>query len=401
MNEIETKDGEGLTHERAPTFHSRFIIHFGIFAVFVVLAELLSYLIVEFFVMEKAAFLLYTPPQIDETAYKSYLAIRDPILGWPTADALNSDRYDKSGSRPIPAFPTAGQECVTLYGDSFTYGSDVSDEEAWGNLLAGQIGCRVGNFGVGGYGTDQALLRFQTNAMDGATVSILGIHPHAIMRNVTQYFYLLAPQKVLSLAFKPRFISEGDSVRLIDLPSPNFSELHLLEGQVSQLLPYETFVPGNGIGPVPKRFPYLLVVINLLLHEKVQNWLSDLPSWKNFLAAEHPSKANQVTLGIIKQFFDECRKRDKKCLVIFFTTPSSYEYYLKSGQVAIRDLSSELDKMNLPYIALTPHIAKRLGQRSICEILSNTEGCTGHLNAEGNRIIADIVEDYIVLNALR
>ena len=83
-----------------------------------------------------------------------------------------------------------------------------------------------------------------------------------------------------------------------------------------------------------------------------------------------------------------------------FPTPSSYDYYVEMGQIAIRDMLSELDKSNLPYLATTPHIAKRLGQRSICEILTNPEKCNGHFNVEGNQIISELVGNYIVENSL-
>ena len=79
--------------------------------------------------------------------------------GWPTIDALKTEHYDALCSRPSPAFPKPGNECITLYGDSFTYGEEVDHEDAWSNRLAERIGCHVGNYGVGGYGSDQALLR--------------------------------------------------------------------------------------------------------------------------------------------------------------------------------------------------------------------------------------------------
>ena len=78
-----------------------------------------------------------------------------------------------TGARFSPAYPEPGNECVTLYGDSFTYGVGVREEYAWGNTLAERLRCRVGNFGVGGYGTDQALLRFMHNPNDPSSVAVL------------------------------------------------------------------------------------------------------------------------------------------------------------------------------------------------------------------------------------
>jgi len=61
-----------------------------------------------------------------------------------------------------------------LYGDSFTEGSGVDPEHAWSNVLSQLLHCRVANFGVSGYGTDQAYMRFLNNQRDPARVVVLG-----------------------------------------------------------------------------------------------------------------------------------------------------------------------------------------------------------------------------------
>ena len=112
--------------------------------------------------------------------YAGYLTIRNPVTGWPLSPGMEHEEmlemaesmgvvleYDAYGARTSPAFPDpAVPSCVSLYGDSFTWSSEVEHEEAWGNLLATQLDCRVHNFGVGGYGSDQAYLRYITNALD-------------------------------------------------------------------------------------------------------------------------------------------------------------------------------------------------------------------------------------------
>ena len=94
----------------------------------------------------------YIRPYFTRDTYNHYLAIRDPTLGW-RAQIESSQSLDESGARRSPAFPKPGHDCVSLYGDSFTFGAEVSDAEAWGNILAENLKCRVGNFGVNGYGT--------------------------------------------------------------------------------------------------------------------------------------------------------------------------------------------------------------------------------------------------------
>jgi hypothetical protein len=73
-----------------------------------------------------------------------------------------------------------------MYGDSFVFGSAVDDEHSWGNQIAKRLSCRVQNFGVPGYGTDQAYLRFLHNDADQAPQVILNILFENVARNVNQ-----------------------------------------------------------------------------------------------------------------------------------------------------------------------------------------------------------------------
>ena len=118
--------------------------------------------------------------------YGAYLRDRDPLLGWPYPSSLNQRQRDASGSRLIPAFPDPRehQVCVSVYGDSFTWGAEVDDEHASGNVLSRRLGCRVANSGVNGYGTDQAYLRFRSKVEDEAEIVILSHFSVLIMRNV-------------------------------------------------------------------------------------------------------------------------------------------------------------------------------------------------------------------------
>jgi hypothetical protein len=171
-------------------------------------AELASYSLPRIVGQRGIASILYFPPQVTEARYARILTIRDPILGWGWPPSRVHDHLDSTGARFSPAYPEPGNECVTLYGDSFTYGVGVREEYAWGNTLAERLRCRVGNFGVGGYGTDQALLRFMHNPNDPSSVAVLGIYADNIQRNVNRVRYFLAGGDPLLI--KPRFVLGDD-----------------------------------------------------------------------------------------------------------------------------------------------------------------------------------------------
>lgn len=347
---------------------------------------------------EQARFLIYNPPRISREAWDNYLKDRDPILGWPTVRALNSDRHDASGSRPVPAFSEPGAECVTLYGDSFTYAVIVAHHETWGNLLAESLGCRVGNFGVTGYGTDQALLRFEANEADSAPVSILGIYPGNLMRNVNQYHYLLRGGS--EFTFKPRFILIDGELELVPMPEPRFSELDILGRDPGLLLAHESFLPGSNMGPVVAEFPYTLFVLKLLLHHRVRKWLLNVPGWYDFVEADHPSQARQLTVRIAERFIRGCDDRSKRCLVLLFPSPSSYRTYIERSVPVLQPLMDAFEKLGIRYLALVRPLREHLGERSYCKIVTNPRRCSGHLNAEGNRLVAEFVHAYLVQNSV-
>src|SRR6185312_6104743 len=105
----------------------------------------------------------------------------DAKLGWIAPKLFR----ETNGARISPDNPSS-PACLSLYGDSFVFGVEVSNTAAWGNQLAKKLNCKVLNFGVGAYGTDQAYLRFMANSNDPSGVVVLGILSENIVRNVNQ-----------------------------------------------------------------------------------------------------------------------------------------------------------------------------------------------------------------------
>ena len=96
----------------------------------------------------------------------------------------------------------------------------------------------------------------------------------------------------------------------------------------------------------------------------------------------------------------ECDKRGKKCFLIVFPTPSAYDYFIDNEENIMSPLLNGLEAEHISHLDLTKYLAERLGQGGICETLTNPEECVGHFNAQGNKMIAEIVRDHISLNSL-
>jgi hypothetical protein len=355
--------------------------------------ELLSCGLLRYGVLPRDPSLLYEAPSIDESEFRRYLRIRHPQLGWPGLEEGGDPAAVHS--RPIPAFPDSDSECVSLYGDSYTYGDEVEDAEAWSNQLSIRLGCRVANFGVGGYGTDQALLRFQMNGADDSSVAVLGIYPYNILRNVNQYRRFLGGPGGSLFSFKPRFILEGDELILVPLPKPSFQEIQEMVQEPGRHLQAEAFVPGTAPGPPLLSFPHSLAFLKLLFSDTIQNFLFGRPSWSSFLDEDHRSQALQVTAGIGRAFDRLARERGKASMVVMFPTVSSYEYLRDRGVLVIRPLVERLEASGVTVLDLHREIVDRLGEESYCGLLMNPAGCSGHYSPVGNALVAEIVGDHL------
>ena len=60
--------------------------------------------------------------------------------------------------------------------------------------------------------------------------------------------------------------------------------------------------------------------------------------------------------------------------------------------MAIQPLLDEFERFDIPYLAIGPLLAERNGDESNIDNLL-AEG--GHLNAEGNRVVAEMLMEYI------
>jgi hypothetical protein len=358
-------------------------------------AEGASYLAVAFLSRSaQTRTLLYHPPSIPVAEYEAYLRRRDPHLGWPPPDDIGGERYDTSGSRRVPAFPVPGDECVTLYGDSFTYASDVTDAEAWSNVLSRLLGCRVANFGVGGYGTDQAYLRFERNAADKAPVTVLGIHPTDAVRNLTRDAYLAFG--AFPASFKPRFAYAHGKLVFLPLPTVPKERLAEFARRPENFLHDDMLLPGSRDGPVRAEFPYFGAILRVAFRPGVGDWLAGRPTWMRFYTPGDPSTGLEVQQGIAERFAGACAERGKTCVVLLFPTPKSHAYFKDTGRSALEHLAQGLERRGIATLDLSSGFDRALGDRSFCDLVDGRTSCAGHFNAQGNDLVAKLVHQYLL-----
>ena len=361
----------------------------------VALVELFAFF-AALFLEEKAVFYGARP----SASYLGYLEARDPVLGWPprsdqkATDERVATGRDASGSRWTPAFPDpeADPARISLYGDSFTWSDEVSSEQAWGNVLSELLGERVANFGVGGYGSDQAFLRFLGNEDDGATVVFLNHFSENILRNVNRFRPLLSPYAE-ALGWKPRFILTPEKeIELLPLPTFSEAEYEVVVADPAAHLEHEYFVPGGPSGVQEFGFPLSLRVLAALRHFQFQARFRSVPYYADFYDSAHPSQSVAVTAGILERFEREARKRGKIPVPSIIPSDRSLLYFQETGQWTYQPLLDALEESQVEVLNFGPGILERVGPEGVDSIFV-AEGA--HLNERGYRILAEVARDHL------
>ncbi len=156
--------------------------------------------------------------------------IYDERLGWTyrpdSVRQAGSFTINSNGIRSTRDFkeePPADSLRIALFGDSFTAGDDVGDDEVWGRQLeimlkeAG-LKAEVLNFGVGAYGMDQAFLRWQEQGKHFAPdIVIFGLQPENLARNLNVFRQLMHGSG--PPFSKPRFVVDNGELELVNSPT--------------------------------------------------------------------------------------------------------------------------------------------------------------------------------------
>jgi len=328
-----------------------------------------------------------------QITYEEYLERRDPILGWPYPEERGGEKFDLTWARPSAAFPDplAAPSCVSVYGDSFTQ-SPNSDAETWADQLSLELGCRVANFGAAGYGSDQALLRYQHLPPDASRVVILSHMAENLTRNLTRNRDLTNYARYF--AYKPRFVLDADGeLRLVPIPALTPEEHEALMGTRSpQLdLEHENFHPGGPAGAQRFEFPYTWSLLKSLGDFRIESVVRRIPRHAVLYRRDHPLQGVPITAGIFRAFAQEARRRGQYPLVMLFPTHRDLAVYAETGSWCGESLIEELDGSGVEVLDLTPRLAEHVAAHPDVPVWNEGE----HFNPAAERLVAAFVHEQM------
>lgn len=325
----------------------------------------------------------YDPSTVTQS-YTRYLEVRDVKLGWgPSRAKIAAD-----GTRIDPAFSVTSQPCISLFGDSFTWSEEVDDSAAWAALLGSRIKCRVANYGAGGYGTDQAYLRFLSLPPVGGVVFLNHLSEN-ILRNVNQYRNLLYPGPEFN--FKPRFVHQNGANVLVPMPDVAPHDIKDFLANPARYLRNEYFLPGGPSGIQRNAFPYSLNLSKAILgNYRLHAWAR--PSYAEFYHPDHAAQGLQVTFGILSSFTTDAIARGQIPVVTLIPTCRDLKYKHTNGVFPYDQLAKMIVAQNIRYIDFGVEIERRTRGESPEKLYRS---CAGHFNAEGYRLLADIAYAFL------
>jgi len=333
----------------------------------------------------------------------------DPELGWvrkpnTSHEEVGKDgktvwHIDNNGDRKNPYYKI-GNSQISCYGDSFTFGRQVNDNETWEYYLSQLIQSNVKNFGVGNYGVDQALLRLKREFTKNRTdFVIMGVVPDTISRivSVWKHYYEYGN----TFGFKPRFKIEENKLVLINNIINEESKFHNYEDYLDEIKKNDFFYK-NKFKKEILFFPYSISILknfkrNIRIIFRVYKNKSALEiimkrnlEWRIKL---YKNKNIILLLEMIIDEFVNYSKQEKFHPVFIFLPQKNDILFIKNNFHFYNEIVKRLEnKPNLIYIDIMENF---LNYEKLNELFSEYSQYGGHYSKIGNEFIAKLIFDKL------
>ncbi len=287
----------------------------------------------------------------------------DPYLGWDKN--IQNGRIRKHNS--LSENDNKDVYKIVTIGDSFTYGSEVGPNETYSFYMQNILGnCNVLNMGVGGYGIDQAVLKYlKYGKLHDPKLVILGIHPADYIRSSVPFFGFSKP------------IFKKNSKGKIELSNINISSPEEVYDELKkEILPYKIY-----------SFEYLKSRLLWVYWKYINTSFKENYYREMDIIIEH-------VLSLLKQ---SCEQSNTTLIIVhiphgnaFYSDRNLLKYYNKERR---KHLLKIYKKIGIPYVDLLDDLTSSFSRDKIFNKLYmyRTKKTRGHLTPEGNHEVAKII----------
>jgi len=335
-----------------------------------------------------------------ERSPASYL-VYDAELGWAirpgSLSANGLYRANASGLRSDREYspePGEGVLRIALFGDSFVHGDGVALEAGMAPLVEAALGQRgvraeVMNFGVPGYGIDQAYMRYlQQGRRFRPTLVVLGLQLENVARDANVVRALYHPGTRIPFT-KPRFVLDGGGIRPVNRPAlePRRALAALSDFGASSLRRYEFFYRPEDFAERWYRRSRLLAAATDVLATGGELAIGPDP----FRLDGEPVR---VSLAILDAFRRDAAESGSRFELMYLPVRLGWRFSARERRLEAvrREISSR-------FSILDPRPGAATGFAEWPKELAAADGW--HYSAEGNRRVARALADWVVSTSIR
>jgi hypothetical protein len=343
--------------------------------------------------------LVFTEQQVEELrASENPYGRFDPELGWTIRDDGASDdgmyRANSAGfraNREYDLIPPEGVVRIASFGDSFTHGAEVGNEDTWQHQLETMTeGVEVLNFGVNAYGVDQAYLRYRRDAVRYAPhIVLIGFLVENINRSVSVYrpaYY----HQTRAVSAKPRFrVDDRGGLELLPLPVASQGDLlrKVESGELIEVL-RETDYWVQRAPLAYDRSPLFLSSIFRVVYGRYESGGRDLE--RHYTRGED-SEPFRVTRAVIEAFYAEALEQGaERALVVFFPHQSALGGPLASEPDYWQTLVEALEAGGVPVLDVKPALLRAAQDGPLEDLFSGH-----HYSGKGNAAVAGAIRERL------
>ena len=290
----------------------------------------------------------------------SYLSF-SPTLGWDIKPNGSLGLYQANSlgfrsSKEYALIPPPGVLRVSTFGDSFTHGDEVKNEDTWQAMME-RFGhnLEVLNFGVGAFGLDQAYLRYlEDGPRYHPHIVLIGFMTENIFRIVNTYrpFYFTQTGTPLT---KPRFVLREDTLSLIPNPMQSVQDYQRLllhpKKTLSEIGLHDYYYPRRYTSSMFDWSPTVRLA-KLTFHEVHQGPPDANIVNRSQYRYNEQSEAFKVTKKIFDEFYQSSLKNHATPLILIFPNRLDFVNYFALQLKLYAPLLEYFDTAGFHYIDL-------------------------------------------------
>ena len=253
-----------------------------------------------------------------------------------------------SGARPLGTASRRrpGTTRIAVVGDSHTFGLEVTYEDTWARQLEERLGAgyQVLNFGVDGFGVDQAFLRYQREVDAWAPkLDFFTVLSHDFYRSTSVYPFITFEW---GMPFsKPRFTTKDGTLGRVNPHFPSPEEI-VRTANVSDL-PFLDYQPGYLPEEWQRSFLHASYLVRFLM--------ASFPPWTAPTDRISERELRAVNIGLLRAVAEKARRQGTRLLLVYLPAKGESESYIGPSS---REALSILAQAGVPYVDGTSWLAQ-------------------------------------------